>query len=231
MLSKKEETDKEDKKLFIHFMKAQGDFGSLKNQIGRIIHETFNEACERLNLDKIDIIVTKEQNAKELKEMNGIGAFCSSARKIEVRIDSKHPSVKKFLKKSLKKPLFHEFHHSARLEAGEKIIGGTFLEVLVSEGLADNFVYNMVGEKPKWVIDLNKNKENKLIKKIKKIINKKIDYKDYNKWFLEGSEENIPRWAGYSIAYKIMKNFINNHSNETAASLAGKPIEYFSLNI
>lgn len=229
MFSKTKKKNKEEKKIFIHFMEAQGNFGFLKNQIREIIYETFNESCKEIDLDKIDILVEKKQNVKEFKKMDGIVGFCFGSKKIAITIDTKYPSVKESIKKVLKKVLFHEFHHLARFKAGEKIANGTFLEALVGEGLSDNFVYYMIGEKTKWVINLKEDKEKRLIKKIKKIINKKMDYKDYEKWFFNGSkEEDIPRWAGYSIAYKIIKNFISNHPNETAASLASKPIEYFS---
>jgi len=217
----------------VHFLRSSGNFKELKKEIKENIFNIFKNVKDKISLKSVDVLVKKGKNIKELKDLNGIGASCDNDSLIQLRIDMKHPAIKESFKKVLKKTLLHELHHVTRLKAGERISEGIFLEALVSEGLADNFVFEETKEKPKWVNVLNKSQQARLLKIVKAHADQKLGWEKYKKWFLKGSKKkDIPKWAGYTLGFEIVKKFLNKNPKETAASLVRqKPERIFSEGI
>ena len=180
----------------------------------KILYQVFKKATKHLKFSKeITISVQEVKEKIALKDLNGIGAFCSKKNLIILSLDAIHPSLRKLKYKILAPPFFHELHHVARRQAGINISGGTFFECLWSEGLADNFVFNMTGKTPIWVTGLGKSKYKNLFKKAKQIFKRPLTNNSYKEWFLDGStKKGIPRWAGYAIGYQMVRLYLKNHS-------------------
>lgn len=199
---------------------------TLSRQINQIARITVKKVRGIIKFDDIKIVIKKSKNSKTLQDIDGVGGYCPSADFVELSIDLNHPQFLKSPKKVIEKSLIHELHHVARNQAGIKLSKETFLENMFSEGLADQFVFEMTGSLPRWIIDISKNNKTKLFKKAKKYFNKKITKQNYNKWFTKGSSESdIPKYAGYALGLDLVRRYLKNNSWESAASLVALPVK------
>lgn len=117
---------------------------------------------------------------------------------IRLRANPAHKDgLKSIVKNQLPKTLAHELHHAVRMA---KIgYGKTLLGAMVTEGLADRFADKLY-PKPKspWTNALNQEEQEKWWKITKKSLNKKYNH---GEWFW--GEGKIPRWAGYTLGYRL----------------------------
>lgn len=112
----------------------------------------------------------------------------------------------------------HEYNHAARLKYFPLKRNNTLLDSLIMEGLADNFAISLTGASPKcvpWLRVLNKKQAKELLCNLKKrnlLFSK--DEKVHWKVFFGGDQ--FPFWAGYSLGFYIVKEFIqkSNLSNQ-----------------
>lgn len=161
-----------------------------------------------IDLADLSIKFKVSSKPKALEDMGGVGGYCSSKNEVNITIDINHKSLKKNLKRKIRESLIHELHHAGRYQADIKFDKNTFRECLISEGLADLFVYEITGNKPRWIKKLNQAETKRLIPMIKKDFDKKLTATLYKKWFIIGSRKNkIPRWTGYYVGYMAVKRF------------------------
>jgi uncharacterized protein YjaZ len=185
------------------------------------IEKIVGECAKRINFKDAKIGVYLASKPKELEDINGIGGYCPSGSIIEITVDLNHPN---FDFDSVKLALTHELYHLARRQSGIKIGEDTVLECLISEGLADHFVYETYGLTPTWVSELDKMEATKLLKKISPILDEKIDDEIYNDWFLRGSEKlGIAKWTGYSLGYALVTQILKRDKKLNSISFLDIP--------
>lgn len=147
---------------------------------------------------------------------------------MQLDIDVHNPEFIAKLPRLVETVLTHELHHALRNQAGIRIAKSTFLENLFSEGLADNFVLEITSRLPKWIIPITY--IDKLLKRAENDFNKKITNKIYRKWFTEGNKKlGIPRYAGYVIGFKIVKDYLKKNPKETIQLLINIPVKMIKL--
>jgi len=189
-------------------------------RIEGIIKSVLKEIEDKLSLNNLQVVVKEANHPDDLKDIGGVGGYCPGEKLIELSVDVNHPMFQKLWGQLVRRSLLHELHHAARRQAGIATGEGSFLECLFSEGLADRFVYDLTNIKPVWVIDLEPEIMAELSEKAKEIFNQPVTDKLYDDWFIEGSKElNIPRWAGYALGYKLVNDYLSQHSDSSAASL------------
>lgn len=136
----------------------------------------------------------------------GIGAFVPWQHTILLTL---HPESKRW-RKTLPNTLTHEFNHSVRFHYFPLSPNNTLLDILISEGLADNFTYQITKKLNPWVITLSFRECKKIFSKIKKLLNSKSK-KVYRSLFFE--DKKYPLWAGYAVGYQIIRSFLKNNKN------------------
>lgn len=178
------------------------------------------KAANALNED--DIEVTVENNPELIIPERGIGGFSPDSHKIYVYIDPTHLNLVKNIKKLVKSTVTHEFHHAIR-NRRIPYRTDTLLGALVTEGLADHFDLELNGgEPPIWSQALSKDEIDQMYKKAEPLFTS-TNY-NYNAWFF-GSNE-IPRWTGYSLGYKIVADYLIKN-NKKASELVYVPASEF----
>jgi uncharacterized protein YjaZ len=187
----------------------------------RWVKEIIDECAKRIKFKNAKIDVYLEAKPEELEDTNGVRGYCPFDSLIEITVDLNHPD---FDFDSVKLTLAHELYHLARRQSGIKIGESTVLECLISEGLADHFVYETYGLTPVWITKLDKIEATKLLKKISPILDENIDDEIYEDWFLRGSKKlGIAKWSGYSLGYMLVSMILKKNKKLDSVSFLDVP--------
>jgi len=196
-------------------MNASGKFTSIQDRIRKTVRQTVKKVNKRLPIDNIDIVFKVDYNGM-LKDIDGIGGFSPADDYVQIALDFTYPNLKKILDKYVERTLIHELHHTQRYKANQ--LGNTLFEFMISEGLADYFVFEITGAAPKWAKVLSDKQKKVMFKKAMPEMNKKIF--SYEDWFICGSKKrNIPKWAGYSLGFELVRLYLEKHPQLDAAKL------------
>lgn len=191
--------------------------------INKSLKTGLNKIQEVLPVDNIDITV--EDNSGAAIPETGVGGYAPTAHIVNICIDPKHKNLKEKIEREIESTLAHELHHCVR----EAVLGNprkNLLEALVTDGLADHFDIEICGGKPKpWSVAVEGIKLEKLLERARKeFSNENYNHKD---WFFGSDDKTIPRWAGYSLGFHIVEEYLKNHPMETAGKLYKTPAEEF----
>jgi len=165
-----------------------------------------NSECNIVVLANPDFVIPEE----------GIGAMSWGTDWIRIDIDANNKDLAKNIAENLPPAIAHELHHVAR----ERSVGygKTLGEVLITEGLAqafEEFLYE--DRKPLYAHYLSKKELATVWKKAEKNLGSK-DF-DHNEWFYGSG--NLKRWAGYSLGYDIVSQFLQTNSKHNPVTLVG----------
>jgi hypothetical protein len=118
-----------------------------------------------------------------------------------------HRSLTTWLPASLARILFL----NSRIQAAPSALGQTLGDVLVSEGLSDHFVAEAFPTTPPQPWDhrpMTARQESRIWKRAKRDLIIPGSY-DYSDWFLgTGTSTALPRWWGYTFAYKMVRPYL-----------------------
>jgi uncharacterized protein YjaZ len=156
----------------------------------------------------------------------GIGGFNPNSTDITISIDPNFEDLTQSLNEELGPLMAHEIHHAnRRRQVG---YGLTLLQTAVSEGMADCFSMEVYGiDPPRWSTALNQEELISWFDTASTVWND-ADY-NHADWFFGASLE-IPKWTGYTIGYKLIKDFIQDNPGSTAAELVTEPATIFVEN-
>jgi len=118
-----------------------------------------------------------------------------------------------------KRLVAHEFHHCLR-HAGAGY-GRTLGEAMVSEGLADYFMIEVLGgEPPIWCSALHSDDWFNTLQGA----SKELASNRYNhfQWFY-GRDSVWPRWAGYTIGFQLVEHYLADHPDMLPSRMASMP--------
>ena len=167
-----------------------------------ILPETAIRAANLLNADGINVSVSpfKPGGAPE----SGIGGFSFSPYRMEILLDSEREDLEAIIYNELPAVLGHEMHHCVRSKYAAEPI--TFWEHITIEGLATHFERQMNGGvQPSLFNNFPEVDWRELLDAVRPIRNERaFSFRD---WFLGGSPEQIPKYAGYFIGYKVVSHF------------------------
>ncbi len=131
----------------------------------------------------------------------------------------------KVLQTEIMRTLLHEAHHVLRW--GDPGYGETLLEMLVSEGLADNFELFLTGFfKRPW----NKALTNEELFRTRILVKKHLHSRkiDFGKWFLGSNPKYLPRWSGYTLGFKLVQSFLAENKKSNILELTSAQASIFS---
>jgi uncharacterized protein YjaZ len=198
----------------LHILLASGTLKPFIKDIENSFNNTVSEVPKYLPIHDVDVIVY--DNPEGTVPEQGIGGYTPNKNLVYISLDPSFVNLKESINSELKRTLAHEFHHTVRwINPG---YGETLLDALITEGLADHFDLEIFPEllQP-WSEAFNDNELKELMEKAKKEFNN-TEY-DHFAWFYGNEELGIPRWTGYSLGFKIVKDYLKKHPGQKPSKL------------
>jgi uncharacterized protein YjaZ len=154
------------------------------------------------------IAITVRVNPAVVIPEIGIGGYTDPRGDVHLAVDPDRLDFNKALATWIPPTLAHELDHSSRIRTGPGP-GPTLGQNMVSEGLADHFVYEVFPHTPPqpWDHALTKADEHALWLQARPLLNRRGGY-SYTDWFIGGAEE--PRWTGYTLGYDIVGQYLTD---------------------
>jgi uncharacterized protein YjaZ len=202
----------------LHILKASERLEKFEADINKAFEAGINDVQNKLTLPRLDVVVVDDADMAIAE--TGVGGSAPNAHVLYIYINPNFANLEAVLELEIRSTLAHELHHCARWAAVG--YGTTLLEAIVSEGLADHFDIEVNGGSPKpWSIALSEDELQSTILKAKESFNSDYNHSD---WFY-GSKE-IPRWAGYSLGFKIVGEYINKTGKSASELVATSHTEF-----
>lgn len=208
----------------LYILKASGKLNAFESVIKTSIDECLTLAKEKISLPTIDIVVDDDKQSS-IPEV-GIGGYAPHANLLYIHIDTEYTHSEDGLRKEIMSTLAHELHHCAR--SASVGYGRTLLEAVVSEGLADHFDIEINGGEPKpWSVALRGEKLEEIMKKAE------IEYNNesynHSMWFYGSYDGTLPRWAGYSLGFTLVSEYIKKSSKKASELVNHKAQEFIHI--
>ena len=210
--------------LQLHLLAASGRLEPRRGELESQIAAAFGDAVSLLDLRRrgkpVDVVV-RDAPRFVIPEI-GVGGVAPDAHTIFLSLDPMHPRFDLAVRRELGRTLAHELHHVARRRAGCR--GNTLWAAIVHEGLADHFSVELYGgEPPLWANALSPPDAEALTRTA--VAQRDSNAYDHGAWFVGGSPEAIPRWAGYAIGWHVVGKYLEAHPDRPASQLIGLPAE------
>ena len=176
----------------------------------------------KLKIDwDIDVLVTNR--IPMIISENGAGGYTFTADFICIIIDDK-----KVTKNLISENIVHELCHAARWGKNDEWIKSLF-DCLIFEGLACVLEVEFVKDKTekslfiKTILERTDDEN----KKILDLLQDKLDLNEYNydEIFFNGNDK-LPRWAGYSVGYYLVKKYLEKTNKKIEDAFADKYAEF-----
>ena len=205
----------------IHLIDCRDVFAPIKQELLDSAHAALDEIRRDLDVDDIDFVFSCGTGV--IPHLGYVG-ICSHAHMINVYMSPENANLPKSLGQNLKRMLAHEVHHCHRLrKCGER---RTLAASLIGEGLADHFSLEIFpGEPERWCTALTMDQLDHWWGQAKP----ELWDENYNHaaWFF-GMGEGYPMWAGYSLGFALVHQYMADFPGENAASLVTTPISQFT---
>ena len=153
----------------------------------------------------------------------GLGGYNPNENEVIISFNPQFSDLEASISNHLGPTVAHELHHAKRRR--EIGYGSSLLEAMISEGLADCFaveVYDIAP--PIWSVYLTPAEIDDLI--VTASPTWQQNGYNHSEWFF-GTTSEIPRWAGYSIGFKLVKDYLDQDVNRSASGLVGHPASAF----
>lgn len=209
-------------KINILLTEANGNLLDKKEMIKTAVKTAEKYVFPKLKIDwDIDILVTNR--IPMIIPENGAGGFTFSADFIRIIIDDE-----KATENLISENVVHELCHAARWGKNDEWIKSLF-DGLIFEGLAcvleDEFASNN-SEKTLFIKTIleRSDEENE---KILAVVRDKLDSNEYNydEIFFNGNNK-LPRWAGYSLGYYLVKKYLEKTNKRIEDAFADKYADF-----
>lgn len=192
----------------LHFMNARQTLSAQQDIITSTLLQTWQQACDHLSLDAVDVVIKAGHYVLEGK---GCLGYCPEPGLIYLTVD---PLSHDLTSATLSRMFAHELHHAARWDGpGYGITPG---EALVSEGLAGHFALQVCGGEAEPWETVNLSTLRPGIERAAREWSQP-GY-DHAAWFFGTAD--LPRWCGYSLGFALIAHWLRQHPQHTAASLA-----------
>ncbi len=196
-----------------------GRLGDGRGDVERLVRETLATAAAQVSLERVTVVVATGTDTV-IPEL-GFGGR-ADAGTVRMVFNTGSSLWQATLEAEFPPLLAHELHHVARIRA----VGfpDHLLDALVLEGLADQFSRELLATPDAiWAVALT-GSELELWSQRAAENYFNTDY-NHNAWFF--GTGNPPRWAGYSVGYKLAGDFLSANPGRTAASSVAEPSASF----
>lgn len=172
-------------------------------------------------VDKVSIIVTAHGRGV-IRELC-IGGSANSLTDVRISIDPNSPFVATSIQFEPFPLLAHELHHTMRHRTVG--YGSVLFRAMISEGLADHFAMEVAGVAPPiWSIAVQGDElETWLARASGEWL--RASY-NHDVWFF-GAGPEIPRWAGYSLGFELVRRYLATNPDRKPSELFGESAASF----
>ena len=209
-------------KINILLTEANGNLLDKKEMIKTAVKTAEKYVFPKLKIDwDIDVLVTNR--IPMIIPENGAGGFTFSADFIRIIIDDE-----KATENLISENVVHELCHAARWGKNDEWIKSLF-DGLLFEGLAcvleDEFANNNPEKTLFMKTILERSDEEN--EKILAVVREKLDSNEYNydEIFFNGNDK-LPRWAGYSLGYYLVKKYLEKTNKRIEDAFADKYADF-----
>lgn len=209
-------------KVNVLLTEANGNLSDKREMIKSAVKTAEGYVFPKLKIDwNIDVLVTNR--IPMIIPENGAGGFTFSADFIRINIDDK-----KATKNLISENVVHELCHAARWGKNDEL-AKTLFDGLIFEGLACALEAEFVKDKSekslfiKTILECTDDEN----KKILDLLQDKLDSNEYNydEIFFNGNI-NLPRWAGYSLGYYLVKKYLKKTGKKIEDAFADKYADF-----
>lgn len=186
-----------------------------KIQIGEKVKKAILKCNKQLNLDHINIFLFPSISSFAAENLNGVCGYVFDEYTLFLSI-----APKSKWKSEISKIVAHEYAHNVRWHCKEyALVHLSLLSQLISEGLAEHFKQQVFKcDADKYAAALTTKQE----REVWKMISNKLDSHDddflaaviFGSW-----EQRIPHWAGYTIGYNIVRDYLKKNKTTAAKSM------------
>ncbi|MBU6388586.1 hypothetical protein KGQ72_01790 [Patescibacteria group bacterium] len=205
----------------IHILKASGTLEKFEDAIVSAFEGGLSEVTNKITLPSVDVVI--DDNGSSAIPETGVGGFAPSAHLLYIHINPEFKDIEQRLGSEIRSTLTHELHHCACWAA--RGYGKTLLEALISEGLADHFDIEVNGGEPKlWSVAISSVELARLLDKAKSEFGN--DSYDHAAWFFGSKEKDIPRWAGYSLGFSLVDDYLKKNNKKASELVAADAFSF-----
>lgn len=186
------------KKYPLHRLK----FNKILSSIEQVMNKTKNIFGKR----NILIYIFPTNSYFIAKKMNGSSGFLAWKNIIHIHL---HPA--KNWEASFKSTFLHELAHCLQNYYSYEM---SLFDHLIADGLAEHFQKNLLNARRNpWTNAISKKKAKKIFKKIKIDLDKTMKNSSSVHSELFFGSEKYPLWAGYTIGYYLVEDYLKQNKN------------------
>jgi hypothetical protein len=204
--------------LIPHFLEAEGTLAPWRDKLladTRELESLFRRVLAPGDMPDVDVVI--ERVAGSGIPGIGLGGYSFRRGTMTIRLDPGDWAFQKSIDAgAFKRLVAHEFHHCLR-HAGAGY-GKTLGEAMVSEGLADYFVLEVLsGDPPIWSTAIAADDWMPTLT----CAGADLASPAYNhsEWFY-GHAGRWPRWAGYTIGFQLIEYYLADHPDILPSRMA-----------
>ncbi len=204
----------------LHFLNARGTIGPLETLMRATLREAHGMIGARGQPILLDVVVRGEAGPAAARL--AVMGYAPGPGVIELILDLSAAGDQEYLRAEVLKTMFHEYHHALRWEGPG--YGNTLGEALVTEGLAQAFVHEMIDCPPEpWEtmphgVDLAQ-----LCQRADAAF-EDADYA-HEAWFFGAGD--LPEWTGYALGRALVFAHLRRSGGASALDLAQTPAALF----
>ncbi|MCL4382420.1 MAG: DUF2268 domain-containing protein [Patescibacteria group bacterium] len=202
---------------------ASGRLKPFEHAIKKVSKSSIDSIVKLIPIDNVDIIFY-DGGTKGIIQHLGVGGYSATVNLIMISINPEFNKLEESLKENLPRIIAHELYHCIRKYRYRK--KQTLFGALINEGLADHFDIEVNKKRPeKWDVALDKKQLRDLSKRAKGQYND-LSY-NHEAWFFGSKKEKIPRWAGYTVGFNLIAQYLKRHPNKKPSNLYNQDVEFF----
>lgn len=211
------------KKINVLITHANGNLDSKVGTIEKAVKEAEQYAFPKLKIDwDIDLLVTNRLYDIIIPE-DGVGGHTQTSDFIEFAIDEE-----KATENLISEMVAHELCHAGRWGKNDEWANSLF-DGVVSEGIATYLEAEFIKDRTektvfiKTILERSDEENEKILEKLRSQLD--LNYYDYDTIFFNGSNE-LPRWAGYSLGYYLVKKYLKKTGKKIEDAFADKYADF-----
>ena len=205
---------------------ANSNLSEEKEMIESAVDSAKNYTFPKLEIDwDIDLLVTNRIYDILIPE-DGVGGRTRTSDFIEFAINER-----KATKNLISEMLTHELCHAARWGKNDEWINSLF-DGIISEGIATYFEAEFVKGREektvfiKTILERVDEENEKILEELRDQLDS--NYYDYSVIFFDG-DDKLPRWAGYSLGYYLVKKYLKKTGKKIEDAFADKYADFRSV--
>ena len=210
-------------KVNILLTEANGNLSSVREMIISAIKTAEEYVFPKLKIGwDIDLLVTNRLRDTVIPE-DGVGGYTRTADFIEFAINEE-----KATENLISEMIAHELCHAARWGKNDELIIALF-DGMISEGIATYLEAEFVKDREektvfiKTILERSDNENKKILEELRDQLDS--NYYDYYTIFFNGNDK-LPRWAGYSLGYYLVKKYLEKTNKRIEDAFADKYADF-----